>query len=280
MPLIEEKFDQSRIDSLKRYLQREADKGREKDFEIIVDGFKVVSRTNNVDEFDDYEQEIRDSSRNISFLIYDGPGTNRNTRYTFLMGNNPTASSNPQPAPGLGEIDQVVAQKLEEKEREHEVQHLKEKLASTKEQLDEAEEYASQLEKQIEEMKQKRYTNAVSLGELAGVMLKSLVRDNAAKIPGGAALAGWLGADIQPSADNVVQLTEQPTATYEQQPQPGTDLPEITRNRLALIAQMQEKFSEPQMVAVFALLDHLVAAPEKITEVVSFLGIQAMAPAA
>ncbi len=275
MPLIEEKFDQSRIDSLKRYLQREADKGREKDFEIIIDGFKVVSRTNDIEEFDDYEQELRESSRNISFLIYDGPGTNRNTRYSFML-RGEIAVSRPTVSPGLGEIDQVVAQKLEEKEREHEVQHLKEKLTSVKEQLSEAEDYAEQLEKQIEDMKQKRYANAVSLGELASVVLKTIVRENAAKIPGGQALAGWLGSD---SMESPASLPEQPAASFTPAGQTIECLTEEIRNRLSLIEQMQGKFNEQQMISVFAILDYLVATPDKITDVVAFLDIQTEAPA-
>lgn len=43
MPVVEERYDQNKIDSLKRYLKREAEKGRTRDYEIIVDGFKVVS---------------------------------------------------------------------------------------------------------------------------------------------------------------------------------------------------------------------------------------------
>ena len=85
MPVIEERYDQNKIDSLKRYLKREAEKGRTRDYEIIVDGFKVVSRTNDVEEFDDYEDEIQDNTRNIAILIYDGAGTNRNTRYSFSL---------------------------------------------------------------------------------------------------------------------------------------------------------------------------------------------------
>jgi hypothetical protein len=267
MPHYEEKFDRRRIESIKRYLQREADKGREKDFEIIIDGFKVVSRTNNIDEFDDYEQELREDSRHISFLVYDGPDTNRNNRYTFMMGTNPTTAQ--PPVATLGEIDQVVAQKIEEKEREHELQHLKEKLSSTKEQLEEAEEYAQQLEKQIEDMKQKRYANAVSLGELATVVVKTLVRENAAKIPGGQALAGWLGADVSEAA-TAQQLTDQPTATYQPKQETSGDLPEETRNRLSLIEQMQQKFSEQQMIAVFTVLNPLEPARNGIIEAVDF----------
>lgn len=272
MPLIEEKFDQHKIDSLKRYLQREMEKNRPKDFEIIVDGFKIVSRTENVEEFEDYEQEIKDSTRNISILIFDGPGTNRNTRYSFSLHGEPGPRQN-QPANGLGEIDQVIAQKLEEREREHAMSHLKEKLSATEAKLTESEEYAETLQKRIKDMEEKRYVQAVSIGEVASVVLKTLVKQHAARIPGGQALAGLLGADLPEDAAVAELSAPQGAASFEKQ-SAADPLDEQTRNRLSLIEQLQQRFDEQQMVAVFSILDCLTAAPDKIELVLIQLGLQ------
>ena len=147
MPVIEERYEQNKIDSLKRYLKREAEKGRTRDYEIIVDGFKVVSRTDDVEEFDDYEEEIKDNTRNISILIYDGAGTNRNTRYSFSLNQD---NASPIPAKpmngigGLGEIDEIIQQKLEEKDRDYKISSLEKELEDTQQKLAEAEEYHQQ----------------------------------------------------------------------------------------------------------------------------------------
>ncbi len=269
MPLHDLKFDQHKIDSLKRYLQREAEKGRKKDYEIMIDGFRVVSRTDDITEFDDYEQEIKGDTRNISILIFDGPGTNRNTRYSFSLQGD--ISNRSVALNGLGEIDQVIADKLAEREREHEVQRLKEQLKDTKLQLTESEEYAETLERRIKEMETQRFTNAISIGEVASMMLKSLVKQNIARIPGGQALAGLLGADQPTELPPPVEPTSQ--VSFEKQPDnPGMD--EETRNRLSLIEQMQERFNEQQMVGVFSILDALAAAPTKIDFVLTQLGLQ------
>lgn len=272
MPLVEEKFDQHKIDSLKRYLLRERENNRIKDFEIIVDSFKVVSRTNNIEEFEDYEQEIKENTRNLSILIFDGPETPRNTRYSFSLGD--AISRNSQPANGLGEIDQVIAQKLEEHERVHELNRLKEQLSATKEQLTEAEEYAYSLEKRIKSMEEKRYTQAVSLGEVASVVLKSLVRQHASKIPGGQALAGLLGADdVDTSTTPSIPLANESSVSFEKKSD-TEPITEETRNRLSLIGQMQERFTESQMIAVFSIIDCMAADPSKITEVLTLLHLQ------
>lgn len=273
MPLIEEKFEQRKIDILKRQLQRETERGHPKDFEIIVDGFKVISRTSNIEEFDEYEREIEPGTSNLSILIFDGPGTNRNTRYSFTLQGEPTCRTNQAPN-GLGEIDQVIAQKLEEREREHELSRLKEQLNTTKAQLAEAEEYADTLQKRIKDMEDRRYVQAVSLGEVASVVLKTLVKQHAARIPGGQALAGLLGTDL-PEETPVAELpASEGAASFEKQPVPEA-MDEQTRNRVSLIEQMQQRFSEQQMIAVFSILDCLAAAPDKIEAVLTQLGLQA-----
>lgn len=271
MPLIEEKFEQGRIDTLKRFLQRELEKERPRDFEILVDGFKVVSRTNNLEEFEDYEQEIRENTRSLSFLVYDSPGTNRNTRHTFLLYGEPMGQG--RSLNGLGEIDQVIAQRMEEREREYELKGAKEKLQATEQKLEEAEEYAEQLERKIKEMEDKRYTTSISLGELANAVLKGIVRQNAEKIPGGHALAGLLGAELPEQPTPVSPIAEQGAASFEKAV--PNDLPQETKDRLSLIEQMQQKFNEQEMMAVFAILDCLSVTPAKIATVVTFLGIQA-----
>lgn len=267
MPLIEEKFDQQKVDFLKRFLQREADKNRPRDYEIKVDGFHIVSRTDNISEFDEYEQEIKDSTRNLSILIYDGPNTNRNTRYSFILnadnGNRTSTTLN-----GLGEIDHMIAQKMEEKEREYELNRMREKLKDMQTQLTEAEEYAELLQNRIKEMEDKRYTNAVSLGEVASVVLKGLVQQHASKLPGGAALAGLLGAETP--VNSLPAALPETSVSFERSNDEQPD--ETTRNRLSLIAQMQERFNEQQMISVFTIMDVLANSPEKIASVLAHLG--------
>jgi hypothetical protein len=271
MPLHDLKFDQHKIDSLKRYLQREAEKNRKKDYEIMIDGFRVVSRTDDIAEFDDYEQEIKGDTRNVSILIFDGPGTNRNTRYSFSLQGDTSNRSNGS-LNGLGDIEHVITEKLAEREKEYEAQRLKEQLKDTKLQLTESEEYAETLERRIKEMEAQKFTNTVSIGEVAGLVLKSLVKQNLSKIPGGQALAGLLGADQPTELPPPTEPAPGQVSFEKQSDNPGLD--EETRNRLSLIQQMQERFNEQQMVGVFSILDALAATPEKIDIVLTQLGLQ------
>lgn len=258
MPLIQEKYSQTRIDAIRRYLQREFDKEKPRDYEVIVDGIKITTRTNDIKEFEDYEQEIKDDTRNISILVYDGPGTNRNTRYSFSFdGSHGTLS-------GLGEIDQIISQRLSEKDREYELQRLREKLSATEQQLGESEEFAEQLEQRIRDMEQARYTNAVSLGEVASALLSGILQKNAGKIPMGQSLAGLFGGTPAPLPEATPGHPD--SVTFEKNA--GIEHDEQTNARIALIQRMQQRLNEEQLVAMLSIIDFLSDNPDNISTVI------------
>lgn len=264
MPLIEEKYEQSRIDSIRRSLQRETDKGRPRDFEILVDGFKIVPRTSDLNEFEEYEQEVRDTTRNISFLLFDGPGTNRNTRYSFSFQH---GKPQQEQSATLGEIDQIVAQKLSDRERDYELARLRDRLAETEGQLSEAEEYAEQLQQRISQLEEEQKGKMLKLGDLGASVLMGILRSNVHKLPGGEALAGYLdiGGSTPPA-----QMPPPATASYSR----AEELDEATRDRLALLQQMQQRLSEQQIVGIINVIGFLTDHPELIPTVIELLQTQ------
>lgn len=268
MPIVEEQYDQNRVDGVRRSLQRESDKGKPRDFEIFVDGFKIVPRTNNIEEFDEYEQEIRDTTRNVSFLLYDGPVTNRNTKYLFNFQREGTREIS-QPAT-LGEIDKIVAQKLTERDKDYELSRLREKLEETGGKLEEAEEYAEQLQTRITELEKSAKGRMLNLGDLGASILMGVLRSNPHILPGGAGgpLAGFLKVEegeVKQDSNSVQPSEGQ--ASYSK----GERYDSQTQGRLALLEQMQQKLDERQMVGVLNILGYLGEHPEKINTVIELL---------
>jgi hypothetical protein len=280
MPLLEERFDQHKVDSLKRYLQREADKGRARDYEIIIDGFKVVSRTNEVNEFDDYEQEIRDTTRNLSILIYDGDKTNRNTRYSFVLNQDNTIPQQPQNGLGsLGDIDHIIQQKMDEKDKDYQISSLKEKLADTEEKLEEAEEYADILKEELEHIKANRFQmKDVNLLEVGAEILKFTINKNAKKSPFAAQLSGILGAlnsMDQPALP--LQTESEPECEVTVQEQPGNlkhGLTEIQMLILGSIQQMEKAFTPEQLPVMNQVMIKLMENPGQLIPVAELLNVK------
>jgi hypothetical protein len=270
MPVIEERYDQNKIDSLKRYLKRESDKGRTKDYEVIVDGFKVVSRTDDVEEFDDYEEEIKDNTRNISILIYDGAGTNRNTRYSFSLNQDnasPIPSKPMNGIGGLGEIDEIIQQKLEEKDRDYKISSLEKELEDTQQKLAEAEEYHQQLQDEITELKTvKKSSMSLQLGEIGASIMDNLLKRN---IP---QLAGVLNGIVPPPAQQV-QAEPQGEATFQKQGDAGPQLSEKQQRHLNNLEMMEQAFNEEQLQIAIVILRKLMEYPEQLIPVAQFLNL-------
>lgn len=264
MPVVEETFDQNRIDGLRRSLQREADKGKPREFEIIVDNFKVVPRTRDINEFDDYEQELTDATQNVSFLVYNGGGNNRNTKYSFSFNRK---RQNGQSAT-LGEIDQIIAQKLTERDKDYEMARLREKLEETTANLEEAEEYHEKLQARIVELEQVQKGRMINFGDLGASVLLGVLRKSPKDSFVGQALAGFLGPeDINMKLeDNTVRTTEG-QASYSKDEQMDSQ----TRGRLDLLEQLQQKLDEHQMISVINILGHFFEHPEKINTVLELL---------
>ena len=215
MATVADKFDQGKIDRLKKYLLKEEQNGRTRDYEISVDDFVIVPRTNDVSEFDDYEMEMTNETRNLSIVIYK-VNNNRNTCYSFCLKGEPEPPKEREQKMGLGEIDVMiqerVKEKLDAKDKEYEFARIKEKLAEKEEKLDEAEEYIEKIEKEItdlraemEEVRKGKIKNLLKQSEGVGNLIFSNVLGGIIKkIPGGEGLAGLFGGDEEE------QTTESP----------------------------------------------------------------------
>ena len=281
MPLIEERYDQHKIDSLKRYLQREAEKGRARDYEIIIDGFKVVSRTNDVNEFDGYEEEIRDTTRNLSILIYDGDKTPRNTKYSFALNQDSPIPAQPQNGLGsLADIDQMIQQKMDDKEKDFQIRTLTEKLEETEGKLQEAEEYNEKLQDELKYIKENRFKmKDVNLLEVGAELLKYTVAKNANKSPLAQQLNGILGAlsNIEQPALPPQQTPDASDTECETTTQEHGDAPELTDIQKLIfrsIQQMERAFTPQQLPIVNGVLVKLMENPDQLIPVAELLNVQ------
>lgn len=263
MPIVEERFSQSRIDTIRRSLQRESDRGKPRDYEIFVDGFKIVPRTDDLGEFDDYEQEIRSDTRNVSILLYDGPGTNRNTRYSFSFHDNQITT---EQSPTLGDIDQIVAQKMSDRDREFEISRLKEKLQGTQDQLEESEEYATTLQKRIEELEQASKGRMMKWGDLGASILMGVLRSNAHKLPPG--LSGFLDLEQMSKVPESIDNHESVSAVSYTK---IDTIDEHTHHRLELLKQMQQQLNEQQIIGVLNIIGYLIDHPEQIQTTITLI---------
>ncbi|WP_207515034.1 hypothetical protein [Longitalea luteola] len=275
MAVTNEKYDQFKIERLKNFLEDMAAKGQPRYYEIFVDSLKVVPKTDNAEEFENYERYIDDTTEKVRIVIYGSGLSPRNDQYSFHV--QPTRQDKGLSGfNGLGDLDGIIQEKLATRDREYEMTRLREELQKVKDQLVEAEEYAETLEEQIKLLQDNKYKlGSINVAELASVALEGMIRRNPqllTKLPGGEALAGIIEQDNQErqqlssSAQVEAQASFQKKSTDQIKPEQLRYIP--------LLQQLDAAFNTAELEVVMQVLQRLADEPTNLKTVAELLNIQ------
>jgi hypothetical protein len=270
MPVTNDNYDQLKIDKLKHFLEAQAEKGQAKSFEIFVDNLKVVARTEDPKDFDSYEFYMNEDTEKIRILIYNSNLSPRNDQYCFMVQRNKVE----KPLNGLGEIEGIIQEKLAARDREHEMNKLREELETTKEELSETEEYAEKLEKEIEYLKENKFKlGNINIGELASVALEGIVRRNPqmlTKLPGGEALAGIIEQDNR-DKEKILSQPSGPEPQVSFQKETTSEITEEEKRHLAYLRKLEQSFNKEQAEMFNAVIGAMVEEPSIIPTLLEFI---------
>jgi hypothetical protein len=264
MPVTNDKYDQLKIDKLKHFLADMLAKGQPRPFEIFVDSLKVIPKTEDPKEFDNYEYYMNEDTEKIRILIYNSAASPRNDQYCFyVQQNKPEKSLN-----GLGDLDGIIQEKLTARDREHEARLIKQELEETKKQLEEAEEYAEELESQLEEAKSNKYKlGKLDLVELGGAVLEKLAVKNAGTFEK-IGLAGLVNTANTNEAAN----TEEINASFKKKE--DGELTQEQLSYLPLLQQLDAAFEKPQLETVMRIITRFTEEPEQLNTVADLLSLK------
>jgi len=271
MPVTNEKYEQYKIDKLRHFITQMSAKGQARAFEIYVDDLEVVPKTEDPKEFDSFQFYMNEDTEKIRITIYNsGSGQ---SQYCFTV--KPVKPEN-----GLGEIETIIQEKLSEREKQYELNRLKEELEKTKHQLREAEEYVNTLKEALEKESNTQVLKKIKFGELASTVLEGMVRRNPqwlTKVPViGETLAGIIAQD---NADMQQQLETKPAqesqASFKKKSSDTNDQSSQEElQQLALIKELFANFDEPDLQMVWQILEKLGEEPSHIKTVAGLLNIE------
>ena len=269
MPFINEKYSEQKIDNLYNYLQNSKEQGEAEDYEIFVDAFKVVKRTNDLARFESYSNFIQPETKAITIVIYDGTSP-RNTKHIFTI-----KEDNTNGLSGV-DVDIRIEEKLRSEKEKWETELLKKENEKLKTELSEAEAYIEELEETAEKAKDKKFRMGdVNVGEFASVILEGFVRRNPqmlAKLPGGGALAGVIEQDNAEKEKALLDKSPEPEVTFKKKSNNATnDLSEEDKSYLDFIKSLKDKFDHKQMTTVMLILDVLAKSPNDIDPTIQYL---------
>lgn len=268
MPFINEKYSEQKIDNLYNYLQNSKEQGEAEDYEIFVDAFKVVKRTNDLARFESYSNFIQPETKAVTIVIYDGTSP-RNTKHIFTI-----KEDNTNGLSGV-DVDTRIEEKLRLEKEKWETELLKKENEKLKTELSEAEAYIEELEENAEKAKDKKFRMGdVNVGEFASVILEGFVRRNPqmlAKLPGGEALAGVIEQDNADREKALLDKSPEPEVSFKKSGSTIGNLSEEDKSYLDFIKSLKDKFDQEQMTSVMLILDVLAKSPADIDPTIQYL---------
>jgi len=276
MAITSETYDQLKIDKLKLYLQTQADRNAARFYEIYVDNLKAVHKTNDIQEFDSYEDYMTEDTERIRILVYTTSSSSpRNDQYVYRMKKQDEQKTIVQQQGLSGiELENRMEEKLQTHRERWEHEALVKELEETKQQLRESEEYAEKLVAELQEYRGKKlHWGNVNLGELASVVVEGIVRRNpqmVAKLPGGEALAGII------EQDNKERGTTTPTQETEVSFKKKSDTPELSEEEKGYLNFMRgiaESFDDEEIVILTQVITKLEEDTTQLKPVAELLNI-------
>jgi len=268
MPVTNDTYDQLKIDKLKHFLEEMAARGHARPFEVFVDNLKVVPKTDDPKEFDNYEYYMNEDTEKVRILIYNSQNTPRNDQYCFYVQKH--KGEKPSSLNGLGEIETIVQEKLSAKEKEYELQRLQKELEETKNQLEEAEEYVEELEKQLEESK----TNKYKLGKLDLVDLGTLVLGKFAEKNAEVLSKVGLQGLSTSSKDLPLNSSEESEASFQKKTGESGQLNPESLQYIPVLQNLDQAFAKEDLEVVMQILQKFTEEPTQLKTVAELLNVQ------
>ncbi len=270
MPIQFDNFDQNKIDRLKNHLTAMAEKGKAKFYEIFVDTLKAVIKTDEVSDFDSYEDYMNADTEQIKIIIYNSAQSPRNDQFVFLL-----KARNREEATNLGlsgmpikkfsrnNVNEWREEQKYKGEQHHEISRLKRELSEQRRELEDKEEYIEKLEDLIEKAKKNgNKIGGVHLGDVLSVAFEGLVRRNThliSKIPAVSGLAGIIEQDNL-RLDNDTQKATPETEVSFKKKETVVAQPVLSEQEQAfvnLFKELEKQFTEDELGLVMEVLDEL-----------------------
>lgn len=282
MPIQFDKFEQNKIDRLKNHLATLAEKNKAKFYEIIVDGLKAVPKTDEISDFDAYEDYITVDTEQIKVIIYNTALSPRNDQYVFILrakdkdeALNIGLNGIPVQKFSRNSISEWRDTKVRKDEQQLEIQRLKREIIELKQKREEQDCYIEDLEKLVE--KARKNGNRIGgyhIGDIMSVAVEGFMtrnKEGISKIPFLSGLAGIVKDDA-PSLDDIKKEPETEVSFQKMENHNTTEtLSKEDETLINLIKEIHRQFAEHEFGSVMEIIDALCKDKSLIESVLEFI---------
>jgi FtsZ-binding cell division protein ZapB len=260
-----QKYDPAQVQKLADLVRLYRDREQPFDYEIVVDGLKVVRRTSDPEMFFIFENFVSADTKNVEIIFYNGnSNVNEKRMFTFI---------DDEPERGLSGVE--VESRIEEKvRREMEFDQLKRDNKDLNSKVEELKKEVDELEKANEELINSQSPLKGILGEVGSSFVESFIRRNPSVIkslPGGEALAGLI------ETDNKQRQQEEQTSENEVSFKPKSEsgqLSEDEKNAITFVNQLKTQFVREEFDKVLLILHTLADDKSKIDLILNHVNIK------
>ena len=253
------KYSPLKIQQFKMWLEEMKEKGNTQFFEVFVDDFKVIPKTNAIEDFDKHEQYMDEETKKVTVLTYNTPGSNRYKQHIYLLKEKTQTAPQNQALSGP-EVEAKIDEKVSLAKERWDCEQVKKDLETAKGKLGEAEEYIEKLKTIIYDT-EKKLKEAESTGDMKKVLTDLVQKFLEAKNPGPSNLSG-AQTEKKPEEEASFSKTEQTSG-----------LSETEKQYMEAGKIFEEKFTEEESETVFSILDALASDKKNIKSVAEFLNI-------
>jgi hypothetical protein len=262
----EQEYSPFKIEKLKSMLEKAAENGRPRYYEIYVDNLKVVEKTCELEEFDDFETYLGEETQYVKILLYSSSQVSpRNDKFIYKMPKAKTDTA--QGLQGL-DVQQQIENAIASERKRTELIQLQQDLDETNEDLEEARDYITKLEKELDKLRESKNSwKEVQLGNVAAVALEGIMKYNpkaVEKIPLLGALSGLFHQNEGQQVIENVPDDPQPDVAFKPKAEP---LSEDMNQKIQLLRELERSLNHQQLDQVMAILGAMAQQPEIIPEI-------------
>lgn len=267
MAIQQKKYTDDNISHLQEYLRLYAEQGHPVDYEILVDGMRVVLRTDKPDMFSLHENFIGPQTGSVQVNLYKGSSRNCDKHIFYLK----ESAAQENGLDGLGDVESRVNKAIAEEKAKLEKERLLKENEELKKEVSELETEVEKLEGQVEQLQLSQSPLNGLLGEVGSSLVESFIKRNPkilASLPGGESLAGLIENEKQ--ALPASSAEDETDVSFSAQPE-GGELNEEDRQGLVFVKQLKSHFKPEEFEQVLEILTAFAEDKKQIQTVLQFL---------
>jgi hypothetical protein len=268
-------YNDENMTRLKLWLSTASDQEHKKYYEVLVDGMKIVFKTDDLSKLEDLSMWVNRTAKIIKVLVYSSPGSHRYQTFEFhteyyLEQQEEERQKKDQVLFGFANnVDEKIVQAIENERKEQATENLKKENKSLKQELEGANTYIGQLETKVDEYEAKKFKlDKDTIIKIGSGILGHIVKTNPKIIDKVAELSGLMSDE----GDNE-QPTQQGEVTFSKKIDPKevddkeTENDEETLSKLALFETAEENLSDEEYDKYFQIVQFLANHPPLVTVV-------------